>query len=89
HILVELAKKSLQAIGINAVLEQGSTDANMLLAKQIPAIVIGISYGGNSHRLDEFIEIPYLQQGFWQMLLLVSSIVELLEQQEWPTTPIN
>ncbi len=83
HPLVELAMQTLQTIGIAGVLEHGSTDANMLLAKQVPAIVVGISYGGNSHRLDEFIETPYLQQGFWQLLLLVSAIVELIERNQW------
>lgn len=83
HPLVELAMYTLQSIGIAGVLEHGSTDANMLLAKQIPAIVVGISYGGNSHRLDEFIETPYLQQGFWQLLLLVSAIVDLIERNQW------
>lgn len=80
HPLVELAMQTLQTIGIAGVLEQGSTDANILLAKQIPAVVVGISYGGNSHRLDEFIETPYLQQGFWQLLLLASATIELVER---------
>lgn len=83
HPLVALALQTLSMIGINGVLEHGSTDANMLLAKQVPAIVVGISYGGNSHRLDEFIETPYLQQGFWQLLLLVSAITQLIERDLW------
>lgn len=83
HPLVELAMYTLQTIGIAGVLEYGSTDANMLLAKNIPAIVVGISYGGNSHRLDEFIEMPYLQQGFWQLLILVSATIDLIERNQW------
>ncbi len=70
HPLVQLAQAALSEVGISAVLEQGSTDANVLLARNIPAVVIGITHGGSAHRLDEFIETSSLVDGMWQLILL-------------------
>lgn len=71
HPLVQLATAALQVIGHQAAYDTGSTDANMLLANHLPAITIGIAYGGNSHRLDEFIDLEPALDGLWHLLLIV------------------
>lgn len=73
HPLVILAQTALSHVGINGILEQGSTDANVLLAQHIPAVVVGITHGGSAHRLDEFIETDALVDGMWQLILLVAA----------------
>lgn len=70
--LVKLAKDALRHIGypiINNV--SGSTDANIPLSLSIPAVCVGLTHSGNSHRLDEYIELPPLNAGLHQLMLLV------------------
>jgi di/tripeptidase len=56
------------------MLETGSTDANVLLAASIPAVVVGISQGGNAHRTDEFIDTQLVTEGIWQLILLLAAV---------------
>ncbi|MBN1681416.1 MAG: M20/M25/M40 family metallo-hydrolase [Anaerolineae bacterium] len=70
HPLVQLASAALEAVSLKARYEIGSTDANILLANQLPTVTIGISYGGHAHRLDEFIEEKPVAKGFRQAVLL-------------------
>lgn len=81
HPLVRMALHALHEIGIAGILEHGSTDANMLLSKGIPTVVVGISYGGNAHRLDEFIDQTHLKQGFYQLVILLTTVLEHLENK--------
>lgn len=83
HPLVRLALQALKEIGIAGILEYGSTDANILLAQQVPCVVVGISYGGNAHRLDEFIDRSHLDIGMWQLLLLTLALFERFEKERW------
>jgi acetylornithine deacetylase/succinyl-diaminopimelate desuccinylase-like protein len=78
HPLVQLALCSHAEVGIAAGLESGSTDANILLAHHIPAVVVGVTQGGNAHRLDEFIETRLLKDGLWQLVLLLAGATESL-----------
>lgn len=70
HALVQLAAACLQTVGLEPSYERGSTDANLLLAAGLPAITIGISRGGNAHRLDEYIETAPVDAGLRQLALL-------------------
>jgi tripeptide aminopeptidase len=76
HPLVQLAVSALETIGYKPVYETGSTDANALLAKGLPTVTIGLSYGGNAHRLDEYIETGPLADGLWQLLMLATAAAE-------------
>ncbi len=78
HPLVLLADTVLKHVGVeNPILERGSTDANIPLSCGYPAITIGLSRGGNTHRPDEFVELQYLRAGMTQLLLLVFSAYSL------------
>jgi tripeptide aminopeptidase len=70
HELVRTALATLAQLGVQGVLENGSTDANIPLAAGCPAITIGITRGGNAHRLDEYVEIPTVADGLRQLILL-------------------
>ncbi|MHB8629143.1 MAG: M20/M25/M40 family metallo-hydrolase [Aggregatilineales bacterium] len=70
HPLAQAARKALEITGTSAAFRSGSTDANWPLACGVPAVAIGITNGGNAHRLDEFIDIPPIRDGVWQLALL-------------------
>lgn len=72
HPLVQLAAAALHAAGHKARFETGSTDANALLACGLPAVTVGLTTGGNSHRPDEYINLEPLRSGMWQIALLAS-----------------
>ncbi|MBW4438292.1 MAG: M20/M25/M40 family metallo-hydrolase [Pleurocapsa minor GSE-CHR-MK-17-07R] len=70
HPLVGLALGALAQVNLRGALESGSTDGNVPLTHGIPTVTIGISSGGNAHRLDEFIEISPVEKGLHQLILL-------------------
>lgn len=70
HPLVHLAREALDTVKMTPILHTGSTDANYPLAKGIPAVTVGITSGGNAHRLDEYIDLPPIARGMWQLVLL-------------------
>lgn len=70
HTLVQSALTALEQVGVRGALENGSTDANVPLAAGLPAVTIGVTRGGNAHRLDEYIETRPVASGFRQILLL-------------------
>ena len=72
HPLVQLASTVLKYVGVDKpILERGSTDANIPLSRGYPAVTVGLSRGGNTHRPDEFVELQHLRAGMEQLLLLV------------------
>jgi tripeptide aminopeptidase len=83
HPLVQLARDVLQHLGTPPIFETGSTDANVLLAAGLPTITIGITHGGNAHRLDEYIETAAIKDGLWQLMLLLVGAVDGLARQDW------
>ena len=40
-----------------------ATDANAAYGAGIPAITVGVTTGGNAHRLDEYIDLPPIGDG--------------------------
>ncbi|MFN8531763.1 MAG: M20/M25/M40 family metallo-hydrolase [Anaerolineae bacterium] len=73
HPLVKAAVDVLDAQGIRALMETGSTDANVPLSEDCPAVTIGITRGGNAHRLDEYIETGPVAAGMRQLIVLALS----------------
>lgn len=71
HPLVDGALAALESVGVKGTLENGSTDANVPLAAGYPAVTVGVTRGGNAHRLDEYIETQAVGDGLRQLLLLI------------------
>ena len=67
--LVPIASGVLQELGFEVALDASSTDANIPISRGIPSVCIGLTTGGNVHRVDEYIHISPLAQGFAQLLL--------------------
>jgi acetylornithine deacetylase/succinyl-diaminopimelate desuccinylase-like protein len=76
HPLVQIALASLDGLGVKGTLETGSTDANVPLSQGIPAVTVGITRGGNAHRLDEFIETAPVGQGMRHLFGVVLATAE-------------
>ena len=72
HPLIKLAVSCVREQGLDAVLTTGSTDANIPLSKNIPALVLGISTGGGAHTEDEFIHTAPIEKGLEQLVAFVS-----------------
>ena len=81
HPLVVGAVETLKLLGITPGLENGSTDANIPLSAGVPAITVGITRGGNAHRLDEFIEIAPMQAGLQQLATLILATLDYQAQK--------
>jgi tripeptide aminopeptidase len=71
HPLVRLAVRSLEAQGITARFNIGSTDANIPLNRGLPAVCIGLSTGAGAHTREEYINTEPLQRGLSQLVQLV------------------
>ena len=54
-------------LGLPDELEAGSTDANAALARGIPAVALGCSYGQGMHTTGEWIEADALKLGLHQL----------------------
>jgi len=81
HPLVLAALRSLAAVGVQpqSHMRISSTDANIPLSRAIPAVCIGITDGGNAHRLDEWITPELLPKGLQHLLALTLWAVQWLK----------
>jgi tripeptide aminopeptidase len=70
HDLVAAAARVLRWLELEPRYESASTDANIPLSEDIPAITIGITHGGGIHTEDEWIDIAPATTGIRQLLLL-------------------
>jgi tripeptide aminopeptidase len=72
HPLVRLAEDCLRAQGLKPEFASGSTDANVPLSRGYPAVVLGVSRGGGTHTVHEYIETAPAEQGMEQLAEFVS-----------------
>lgn len=69
--LVQAAVQALHASGLErASLKISSTDANVPLSRQIPAVCVGITEGGGAHRREEWINSALMPRGVHHLILL-------------------
>ena len=71
HPLVILAEACLHEQGLDATLTSGSTDANVPLSRDIPALVLGVTTGGGAHTTHEYIHTEPIEQGMGQLVMFV------------------
>jgi tripeptide aminopeptidase len=72
HPLVQAAYRSLASCGITIHQNLGisSTDANIPLSRGVPAVCIGVTEGGDAHRLEEWINTALLPVGMKHVVQL-------------------
>ncbi|WP_374712155.1 M20/M25/M40 family metallo-hydrolase [Symbiobacterium terraclitae] len=77
HPLCNLVRAVHRELGLQTRTYPSSTDGNVPLSMGIPAVTVGVTLGGNGHRLDEYIYTSPLARGLAQVLLLVLGVQEL------------
>jgi tripeptide aminopeptidase len=70
HPLVQMSLAALEESGHSGSLHNGSTDGNVPLSDGCPTVTIGITNGGNAHRLDEYINTEPISIGMRQAIIL-------------------
>lgn len=79
--VVKMAAAALEQVGCVPVeFMAGSTDASVPIGLGIPSVCIGLAKSGNTHRLDEFVDITHLAQGLQQLLLLTLATAGLVRE---------
>lgn len=74
HPLLTLAMSVLESVGIGKPRYAiGSTDANIPLSRNLPAVCIALTNGANAHRHDEYIETGALATGLRQAGMLIAN----------------
>jgi len=81
HPLVQGALMALAQLGMRGSLETGSTDGNIPLEAGCPTVTIGITRGGNAHRLDEYIETDPVKSGMKQLITLTLAAASYQQQE--------
>lgn len=76
HPLVQGALAALEQVNVRGALETGSTDGNIPLHAGCPTVTIGITRGGNAHRLDEYIEVAPVKSGLRQLITLTTAAAQ-------------
>lgn len=73
HPLVTAAVSCLKdfALHFDPSMRVSSTDANIPLSRDIPAVCVGVTDGGNAHRTDEWIDPRPLAKGLQHLMTLV------------------
>jgi tripeptide aminopeptidase len=73
--LLAVVRSVRQELGLPDELDAGSTDANAALARGIPAVALGCSYGQGMHTTAEWIEEDALQLGLRQLAEVLESLL--------------
>jgi tripeptide aminopeptidase len=68
--LIQLATETLQWVGIKPHYHAASTDINIPLSLNIPAVCVGLTQGNYEHTLQEYINVPPIGNGFAQFVRL-------------------
>lgn len=76
--LVQLAGTTLRWLGIEPHYGSSSTDANIPISLNIPAVCIGVTHGEHAHTVQECCAIPPLAQGLAQLGRLAIEASQML-----------
>jgi len=68
--LVQLAAGALTWLGLQPKYEAASTDANVPISLNIPAVCVGITRVERAHTLEEFLYVPPIGDGLAQLVRL-------------------
>jgi tripeptide aminopeptidase len=75
HPLLEAARRARERAGLPPAREEAaSTDANAAYGRGIPAITVGVTTGGNAHRLDEYIDLEPIAGGLAALAALADEV---------------
>ncbi|MBL8100798.1 MAG: M20/M25/M40 family metallo-hydrolase [Anaerolineales bacterium] len=75
HEFIKLGVRCVEEQDVRVTLTSGSTDANIPLSQNIPAVVLGITTGGGAHTVNEFIDIEPIENGMASLVRFVERAV--------------
>ena len=78
--LVQLAAEALIWLGMEPKYGAASTDANIPISLNIPAVCIGITKIEGTHTLEEFLYVPPIGDGLAQLTRLCIEACTLIGQ---------
>ena len=76
--LVQLAAQAITWLGIEPTYGSSSTDANIPISLNIPAVCVGVTHGERVHTLEEYLLIPPISNGLAQLTRLTIEACTLL-----------
>jgi di/tripeptidase len=77
--IVQLAQEATRAVGGTPILERASTDSNIPIALNIPAVTLGAGgTSGNPHTLDEWYDPRDRHLGLKRALLVVLGLAKIV-----------
>ncbi len=79
--LVRLAADAIRWLGLEPKYSASSTDANIPISLDIPAVCVGITHVERVHTTDEFLHIAPIGDGLAQVVRLCLDACELLAQK--------
>jgi tripeptide aminopeptidase len=80
HWLLRAARRARERAGLEPARENAaSTDANAAYGRGIPAITVGVTTGGNAHRLDEYVDLAPIAGGLAALTALAEEVAGLTE----------
>ncbi|NJN79962.1 MAG: M20/M25/M40 family metallo-hydrolase [Anaerolineales bacterium] len=82
HEFIKLAIECVQAQNLTATLTAGSTDANIPLSQNIPAVVLGVTTGGSAHTVNEYIDVEPIEKGLKSIVNFVEKAVMIDKKQK-------
>jgi tripeptide aminopeptidase len=75
HPLLQAARRARARAGLPPAREDAaSTDANAAYGRGIPAITVGVTTGGNAHRLDEYVDLAPIPAGLHALAALADEV---------------
>ena len=77
HPLCQLVRSVHHQLGLQSRSYPSSTDGNVPLSMGVPAVTVGVTLGGNGHRLDEYIHTSPLAKGLAQVIILALASQQL------------
>lgn len=81
HPLVQLAAGAITWLGIEPTYEASSTDVNIPISLNIPAICVGITQVERAHTLEEFLIVPPIGNGLAQLTRLCVEACTLITRE--------
>ena len=85
--LIRIASTVLESLGISPIADASSTDANIPISRGIPSVCIGLTSGGNVHRVDEYIDTAPIVDGLYQLAITAFAIAEQVADGHDGTAP--
>ena len=80
HPLVQLAGEAIAWLGMKPKYGASSTDANIPISLNIPAVCIGITQVEGAHTLEEYLTVPPIGNGLAQLTRLCIEACELVSR---------